>query len=149
LLLANQERLSIPDPFIECLSQPGVLMFQFVLSKLGNLFTPYCSIARCHNSSRLMLSSNKPHGPASVPTIGRWIKEQLKITGIDTSIITAHSTRGVAASKAVFLVYRFKLSKTPAIGPGSLRQAVLPQRVVNGPTNLISRSSPTASLNAG
>jgi hypothetical protein len=27
LPLANQERLSIPAPSIECLSQPGVLMF--------------------------------------------------------------------------------------------------------------------------
>ena len=55
-----------------------------------------------NNSASLFISSNKPHGPASVPTIGRWIKEQLKLAGIDTSIFTAHSTRGAAASKAVF-----------------------------------------------
>ena len=33
-------------------------------------------------------------------TIGRWIKEQLKEAGIDTSTFSAHSTRGAAASKA-------------------------------------------------
>jgi hypothetical protein len=49
----------------------------------------------------LLLSSNKPHGPASVAKIGRWIEDQLKIAGIDTSIFTAHSTRGAEASIAV------------------------------------------------
>ena len=33
-------------------------------------------------------------------TIGRWIKDQLKEAGIDTSILSAHSTRGAAGSKA-------------------------------------------------
>jgi hypothetical protein len=54
------------------------------------------------NSSSLLLSSNKPNGPASVATIGHWIKDQIiKIAGIDASIFTAYSPRGAAASKAV------------------------------------------------
>ena len=52
------------------------------------------------NSSSLLISTNKPHGPAAVATVGRWIKEQLKAAGIDTSTFTPHSTRGAAASKA-------------------------------------------------
>lgn len=51
-------------------------------------------------SSSLLLSSNKPHGPASVASVGRWIKEQLSAAGIDTSVFCAHSTRGAASSKA-------------------------------------------------
>ena len=34
-------------------------------------------------------------------TIGRWIKDQLKEAGIDTSIFSAHSTREAAGSKAL------------------------------------------------
>ena len=37
----------------------------------------------------------------SSSTIGRWIKDQLKEAGIDTSIFSAHSARGAAASKAM------------------------------------------------
>ena len=37
------------------------------------------------NSPFLLLSSNLPHGSVTVATIGRWIKKQLKVAGIDTS----------------------------------------------------------------
>lgn len=58
------------------------------------------SLREASNSASLFLSSNKPHKACSVATICRWIKEQLKEAGIDTSTFTAHSTRSEAASKA-------------------------------------------------
>lgn len=53
------------------------------------------------NSESLFIGSNKPHKPVSSSTIGRWIKEQLKEASIDTSVFSAHSARGAAASKAM------------------------------------------------
>ncbi|KZR97350.1 Uncharacterized protein APZ42_007834, partial [Daphnia magna] len=52
------------------------------------------------NNSGVFIGSNKPHNPVTGSTIGRWIKDQLKEAGIDTSIFSAHSTRGAAASIA-------------------------------------------------
>ena len=51
-------------------------------------------------TTSLLISTNRPHGHVSVATVGRWIKEQLSVAGIDTSTFSAHSTRGAAASKA-------------------------------------------------
>jgi hypothetical protein len=51
-------------------------------------------------NSGVFIGSNKPHNPVTGSTIGGWIKHQLKEAGIDTSIFSAHSTRGAAASKA-------------------------------------------------
>jgi hypothetical protein len=53
------------------------------------------------NRSHLYISSTKPHKPVPSSTIGRWIKDQLREAGIDTSIFSAHSTRGAAGSKAL------------------------------------------------
>ena len=52
------------------------------------------------NSSSLFLCSTRPHNTASPSTVGRWIKEQLGLAGIDTSTFSAHSTRSAGASKA-------------------------------------------------
>ena len=35
-----------------------------------------------------------------VDTVSRWLKEFLRLSGIDTSILTGHSTRTALASKA-------------------------------------------------
>ena len=53
-----------------------------------------------HNEKQLLICSTKPHNPLTSSTVGRWIKDQLKEAGIDTSVFSAHSTRGAAASKA-------------------------------------------------
>ncbi len=45
-----------------------------------------------NTSNSILLSTNRPHGSAAVATIGCWIKEQLKVAGIDTSKFSAHST---------------------------------------------------------
>ncbi len=58
------------------------------------------SLRSSHNGKQLFIGSTKPHNPVTSSTVGRWIKEQLKEAGIDTSVFSAHSTRGAAASKA-------------------------------------------------
>ena len=42
----------------------------------------------------------KPYNPVAPCTIACWLKEVLKMPGIDISIFTAHSTRGASASAA-------------------------------------------------
>ena len=48
----------------------------------------------------LFISYVKPHCKVSTNTISRWLKEVLKLSGIDTSIFTAHSFRSAASSAA-------------------------------------------------
>ena len=48
----------------------------------------------------LLISYVKPHYKVSTNTISRWLKEVLKLSGIDTSIFTAHSFRSAASSAA-------------------------------------------------
>lgn len=58
------------------------------------------SMRRDSNKDLLFVGSNKPHNPVSSSKIGRWVKDQLKVAGIDTDKFSAHSVRGAAASKA-------------------------------------------------
>lgn len=51
-------------------------------------------------SGNLFLGSVKPHSQVKGSTIGHWIKKTLDLAGVDTSIYSAHSTRGASASKA-------------------------------------------------
>jgi hypothetical protein len=50
-----------------------------------------------NHTSQIFISNNKPHKAVSADTIGRWISNLLKKTGISAR---AHSTRGVATSFA-------------------------------------------------
>ena len=49
---------------------------------------------------QLFLSINKPHSPVVSSSIARWLKLVLTSAGIDTSIFSAHSTRGASTSAA-------------------------------------------------
>ena len=51
-------------------------------------------------SNPLFISVRRPHRPVKPSTLGHWLKSVMKLSGIDTSIFTAHSTRGAATSKA-------------------------------------------------
>lgn len=51
-------------------------------------------------NSQLFLGTVKPHKPVAPCTIARWLKEVLKMSGIDVSVFTAHSTRGASSSAA-------------------------------------------------
>ena len=48
----------------------------------------------------LLISHIKPHRKVVVCTVSRWLKEALKLAGIDTSTFTGHSTRAASTSKA-------------------------------------------------
>ncbi|KAI9565203.1 reverse transcriptase [Daphnia sinensis] len=52
------------------------------------------------NQQHLFISLIRPFGSVSGNTLARWIKEYLSEAGIDTTIFSAHSTRGAAASGA-------------------------------------------------
>ena len=53
-----------------------------------------------NNETKLCISYVRPHKPVSRDTISRWTKETLKLSGIDTKVFTAHSTRSASVSKA-------------------------------------------------
>lgn len=53
-----------------------------------------------YNSKNLFIGLIRPHSTASSTSIGHWIKYYLSRAGIDTTVFSAHSTRGAAASKA-------------------------------------------------
>ena len=47
----------------------------------------------------LVISYGKQHQPAGSDTLSRWIKDELKLSGIDTKVFTAHSCRSASVSK--------------------------------------------------
>ena len=52
------------------------------------------------DSTQLFVTIVKPHKPIAPCTIARWLKEVLKMSGIDISTFMAHSTRGALSSAA-------------------------------------------------
>lgn len=58
------------------------------------------STIRSNSEDRLFVTHKKPHKAASSQSIGRWIKQTLSDSGIDTSIFGAHSTRHASTSAA-------------------------------------------------
>ena len=58
-----------------------------------------------HGHQKLLVSYQKPHRPVSKDTVSRWLKHELKLSGIDTSTFGTHSTRAAstAAAKAQHL----------------------------------------------
>ena len=49
-------------------------------------------------NDELLLTTQKPHNPASKSTIAGWIKLVLRLSGVDMNIYSAHSTRGASTS---------------------------------------------------
>ena len=55
---------------------------------------------RAVEHTALLLSYIKPFAPVGSSMVGRWIKNLLEQSGVDTSVFKAHSTRVSSASKA-------------------------------------------------
>ena len=55
---------------------------------------------RPEDTSKLFVAIVKPHKPVASCTIARWLRETLKLAGIDVSIFAGHSTRGASTSAA-------------------------------------------------
>jgi len=53
-------------------------------------------------STQLFIAIVKPHKPVAPCTIARWLKEMLKLSGINVGIFTAHSTRSASVSAAAY-----------------------------------------------
>ena len=51
-------------------------------------------------SAHLFVAIVQPHKPVAPCTIARWLKEVLKLSGFDTNIFIAHSTRSASSSAA-------------------------------------------------
>ena len=51
-------------------------------------------------STKLFITTNKPHRPGSRDTVSRWVKALLDAAGINTAEFAAGSTRSAAGSKA-------------------------------------------------
>ena len=82
-----------------------------VLPRLNGLCCPvgclesYISATRefrLPEASTLFLSLKRPHRPIRSSTLGHWLKSCLSDAGLSPDSFSAHSTRGAAASKAVF-----------------------------------------------
>ena len=58
------------------------------------------SIIRDKTEKYLFIGISKPHKNIGSQTISRWIKSMLKLSGIDVSIFSGHSTRSASTSKA-------------------------------------------------
>ena len=59
-----------------------------------------CRTKHLRHSSKLFVSTIKPHKPVSKDTIGRWIKLTLQNAGVDVTKFKPHSTRAAATSAA-------------------------------------------------
>ena len=55
---------------------------------------------RSSGQSQLLLAVNAPHAPVSTSTVSRWLKDALKLCGVDASTFSGHSTRSTSASAA-------------------------------------------------
>ena len=49
---------------------------------------------------KLFLAIKKPHQPVASCTVARWLKETLRLAGINVSIFSGHSVRGASTSTA-------------------------------------------------
>ena len=55
------------------------------------------------DTTQLLISYIKPHGPVTSSTVARWLKQVIGDAGIDTSIFKAHSVRAASTSAAANL----------------------------------------------
>lgn len=68
------------------------LLLEYYLNITSDLRPPLCDA--------LFITCKKPHQPASVQTVSRWIKQGLQICGVQTTLFSAHSTRHASTSLA-------------------------------------------------
>ena len=72
--------------------RPYKTLEKAILTEMASLRAAICT--------KLFLSDVKPHKTVSSCTLGRWVKQILPDSGIDTSVFKDHSTRAASVSKA-------------------------------------------------
>ncbi len=55
------------------------------------------------NNTKLLISFRKPHNAVTTSTVSRWLKETLRLSGIDITTYKSHSVRAAATSAAQLL----------------------------------------------
>ena len=79
----------------------------------------------------LFISLVKPHKRVSKNTIARWIKNVLRLAGIDMSMYTAHSTRSASSSAAA----RYNIPITSIMNAASWSNDNVFTKFYNKPVN--------------
>ena len=77
-------------------NRPGHIVSSLYVHKYSERTLP----VRVVEHTALLLSYVKPFAPVGSSTLGRWIKNLLEQSGVDTSVSKSHSTRAASASKA-------------------------------------------------
>ena len=50
--------------------------------------------------TNILIATTKPHKKVAISTVSRWLKDVLQLSGINSDILKAHSTRSASISKA-------------------------------------------------
>ena len=50
--------------------------------------------------TNILIATIKPHKKVAISTVSRWLKDVLQLSGINSDILKAHSTRSASISKA-------------------------------------------------
>ncbi|CAG9137755.1 unnamed protein product [Plutella xylostella] len=92
--------------------------------------------------NKVLFTYKKPFRPASTQTIGRWLKETLSASGIDTTIFSAHSTRHAATSSAARAGVSFDIIRKSAgwTEHSSIFANFYNRPIVDSDSNLLSNS---------
>ena len=106
----SSERLILRLKEMLKMSKPGRHLAEIVLPSFSqrpgvcvvSTYQAYIKKTRLlrKGTSRLFLSTLKPHGAAARDTVSKWVKAILLAAGIDFTIFAPHSTRAAATSKA-------------------------------------------------
>ena len=93
-ILKNTTPTFHPDPleFLVLKEDPEIC----VVTHLNH----YISLTENLRKDQTLLVSHKTFTSVTSSTIGKWVKEVLKLAGVDTTTFSAHSTRSASASKS-------------------------------------------------
>ena len=64
------------------------------------VYERFTAALRPKDTNKLFVAIKKPHQPVTSCTIARWLKETLRLAGINVSIFSGHSVRGASTSAA-------------------------------------------------
>jgi hypothetical protein len=93
-----QQSGTLQSIFIPSLREPAVACCPVeAIKAYADATAPHRNLS---NINSLFISCNKPHRNITLKTMSGWIRSSLAVPGIDTSVFSAHSTRGASVSKA-------------------------------------------------
>ena len=93
--LSNPDKVPLTDYFFASFPDNKQLCPVETLRQYQSVTAPLRS-----DSDQLLIAIIKPHKPVASYTIAHWLKEVLKMAGVDINIFMAHSTRSASSSAA-------------------------------------------------